>query len=511
MKRKLTLVSLLYALGTIGLPSAWGQDASIRILVGLREPSAAKLFPENKPKGIQIHHRFVELGVVAMTVPRSAIADLVKDPDVLFVEEDPQRFPYAESVPYGIDKVQAREVWDRDQDGVIDPGAYTGAGILVCIIDSGLSTSHEEFRDLGVVGGYPANFDKDGCGHGTHVAGTITAALNGIGVVGVSPGKVPLFIVKVFGTGSQADGCGWSYASDLIDAASHCAQAGARVISMSLGGLSPSQAEERAFQRLYDAGLLSIAAAGNGGDTSTSYPAGYQSVVSVAALDSSDAVASFSQQNPDVELAAPGVDVLSSVPWFSQNDLQIQGTTYGGRQLEGAAFGKASGILIEGGLCATKGAWSGKIVLCLRGDLTFREKVQNVEDGGGLAALVFNNGPGNFNGTLGEGNTSRIPALSFSQEDGQLLLQGALGKSGEVLSFKDFPGSGYEAWQGTSMATPHVSGVAALVWSANPALTNAQIREALDKTALDLGPAGRDDATGYGLVQARKALEFGSR
>jgi serine protease len=69
-------------------------------------------------------------------------------------------------------------------------------------------------------------------------------------------------------------------------------------------------------------------------------------------------------------------------------------------------------------------------------------------------------------------------------------------------------GSGYEAWDGTSMATPHVSGVAALVWSNFPALTNADIRSALESTAEDLGVAGRDNYFGWGLVQAKAAYDL---
>jgi len=58
------------------------------------------------------------------------------------------------------------------------------------------------------------------------------------------------------------------------------------------------------------------------------------------------------------------------------------------------------------------------------------------------------------------------------------------------------------------MATPHVSGVAALIWSANPSWTNVQIREAMAATAMDLGEAGRDVYFGYGLVQAKDALNY---
>lgn len=70
------------------------------------------------------------------------------------------------------------------------------------------------------------------------------------------------------------------------------------------------------------------------------------------------------------------------------------------------------------------------------------------------------------------------------------------------------PASGYEAWDGTSMATPHVAGVAALVWAHKPTWTNAQLREALERTAQDLGAAGRDNYYGHGLVQAKSALDY---
>ena len=69
-------------------------------------------------------------------------------------------------------------------------------------------------------------------------------------------------------------------------------------------------------------------------------------------------------------------------------------------------------------------------------------------------------------------------------------------------------GYGYASWDGTSMASPHVAGVAALVWSHHPGKTNAEIREALQNTALDLGSAGKDNSYGYGLVQAKAAVEY---
>ena len=82
---------------------------------------------------------------------------------------------------------------------------------------------------------------------------------------------------------------------------------------MSLGGVSPSEIERDFFQDLFDHhGILSIAAAGNSGSAFYSYPASYPSIMSVAATDSSNAIASFSQYNDQIDIAAPGVDVLST-------------------------------------------------------------------------------------------------------------------------------------------------------------------------------------------------------
>ncbi|MDF1514880.1 MAG: S8 family serine peptidase, partial [Anaerolineae bacterium] len=263
--------------------------------------------------------------------------------------------------------------------------------------------------------------------------------------------------------------------------------------------------EQNQFNWLWDQGILSIAAAGNAGDTSMSYPASHVSVISVAATDINNVVADFSQQNDQVELAAPGVDVLSTVPWLATDELTVDDVVYDAQHIEFTAYGSAGGALVNGSLCDSTGSWSGNIVLCERGEISFYDKVMNVQNGGGTAAVIYNNEPGSFYGTLGEGNSSNIVAISLSQDDGQYLVANNLGSIGDVVSISSKPDSGYEAWNGTSMATPHVSGVAALLWSSDPSLTNADIRAAMNQTALDLGVAGRDNAYGYGLVQAYDA------
>ena len=373
-------------------------------------------------------------------------------------------------------------------------------------------SDHEDLAGIDLLGGYtqtnpnPDDWTFDGVGHGTHVAGTIAAMNNDLGVVGVTPGTVSLYIVKIFGD----DGL-WvskAHASDLIDAAYHCADNGANVISMSLSGTQKSGKEEMAFENLYAAGILSVAAASNDGISEYHYPASYDSVISVAALDETYQVADFSQFNDQVELAAPGVAVLSTIPYLEVNQLTVDGETFTANHVEFTPYINAGGVLVDGGRCLATDNWDGAVVLCERGDISFYDKVMNVQNSGGVAAVLYNNEPGNFFGTLGEGNSSTIVAISLSQEDGQYLVANKLGLWADISTNITWNANSYEAWDGTSMATPHVSAVAALIWSWDPSLTNQKIREALQLTALDLGDPGRDVYYGYGLVQAYDALVY---
>jgi subtilisin family serine protease len=493
---------IIATLAIVSTASTSSEEGKARIWVEFSPGAKGQVQRALNAAGAEFHYEFDDLNSFVVSLPEQALAGLSHNPNILSIEEDVKRYPTAEEIPFGVDMVQARDVWDADWDGVIDAGAPTGAGRTVCIIDSGLYTGHEDFTGVNIIGGYPSNWNTDTCGHGTHVAGTIVAGLNNLGVVGVTPGSTSLYIVKVFG-----DNCAWTYSSTLTDAANRCSAAGANIISMSLGGAKSSTTEKRAFDSLYAKGVLSIAAAGNEGTSALNYPAGYSSVVSVAAIDENKAVADFSQFNSDVELAAPGVGVKSTVPYIETNTVTVDGVIYTGGHVEYSPYGAASGDLVDGGLCTTTGAWAGKVVLCQRGEIDFFTKVMNVQSGGGVAAVIYNNLPGGFLGTLGEGNSSTIPALSLSQEDGQYLVANKLGRVAETFSEIAWGVNGYELYDGTSMATPHVSAVAALLWSYNPSLTNQNIRDAMTSTAEDLGTAGRDVYYGFGLVQAKSALD----
>jgi subtilisin family serine protease len=113
--------------------------------------------------------------------------------------------------------------------------------------------------------------------------------------------------------------------------------------------------------------------------------------------------------------------------------------------------------------------------------------------------VVYNNVAGGFAGTLG-GVATTIPSVTASDTEGADMLT-KLGQSATVA----VETTNYAYFDGTSMATPHVSAVAALVWSYFPTCTGEQIRQSLNKSAKDLDVAGRDSKTGYGLVQAQAA------
>ena len=520
------IIALLFVMGSI-TPAYSAPE--VRVFVEYRVGQQTGVQNVLKNAGAAFHYQFDELNSFVVSLPESALNGIRRNPNVISIEEDPIRelvrnIPSkaaavtAESilpeqvVPYGVDMVQARDIWDANRDGKIDKKAPTGAGRTVCIIDTGLFTEHEDFVGVDITGGISQTNDDtglwtlDGYGHGTHVAGTIVAQNNEYGVVGVTPGTASLYIVKIFGD----DGL-WvskAHASDLIEAANLCAVNGANIISMSLSGTNKSGKEEKAFNALYAQGILSVAAASNDGLPDYHYPASYDSVVSVGALDENKIIADFSNFNDQVELAAPGVGVLSTIPYISENWVLVDGITYSANHVEFAAQGEISAPLADGGFCIDETEdLTGLIALCKRGEISFNDKVINATGRGAVGVIIYNNIPGNDFFTLGDG-TSELIVISLSLEDGEYLVSTKLGVEATISAQTNWNVSGYEAWGGTSMATPHVSAVAALIWSWNPALTNVQIREALTITALDLGDPGRDVYYGYGLVQAYDALKY---
>jgi serine protease len=324
--------------------------------------------------------------------------------------------------------------------------------------------------------------------------------------------------------------------TSFVDAAIEwCASQGSKVINLSLGGVgSPNQSSQDILDALWEEGVLVVAAAGNEANTQKSYPASYEHVLSVAAVDELNRHASFSQRNDAVDISAPGVQVLSTVGGVLAMVLLLSSETttdervvvvsdLNERRMSFAPFidPTVDEDIVQESLeivdCQEGfdvcGGVENRACLIERGTTFFWEKALNCQAGGGILVLIYSNVDGIFLGTLGDDSTGvEIPVLSLTRSEGQDLLSqdGSSSSSGVVAVVSVVPAnSGYSFFSGTSMASPHVVGVAARIWAARSDCTNAQVQDAMLTTALDLGPtAGRDDLYGYGLVQALDAYNY---
>ncbi|MDP2183137.1 MAG: S8 family peptidase [Actinomycetota bacterium] len=215
---------------------------------------------------------------------------------LVYAVKKPTPAPAAEIVPANMYQIEADQVWDEN----------TGDGVKVAIVDTGIDVKHS---DLTVAGGvsevvYTGSYADDN-GHGTHVAGIVAALDNTIGVVGVGS-DIDLYAVKVL----NRKGSG--YTSDIIAGLEWCNNNDIDVVNMSLGSSVYVQSFQDACTTLYESGTVIVAAAGNTGTLQSFYPAAYAGVVGVGAVDSVNAIASFSTYGPHVDLVAPGVNIYST-------------------------------------------------------------------------------------------------------------------------------------------------------------------------------------------------------
>ncbi len=283
-----------------------GPPDRVSVIIGFnRQPGPGEQALVRSAGGV-ISHVYHIIPAIAATLPRQAVQPLANHPAVSIIEPDAPLYALDEyTAAWGVQKIAAKAVHDSGNKG---------NGVKVCIIDSGIDVNHPELS-ANYIGGYDfVNNDSDpndDNGHGTHVAGTIAARLNSVGVVGVAP-EAQILAYKIL------DASGSGTFSSAIAAIEACVNAGGKVTNNSYGASQdPGTQVKAAFDNAYNAGVLHVAAAGNATVftcNAVSYPARYDSVIAVAATGSNDAVASWSCRGPEVELAAPGVNVYSAYP-----------------------------------------------------------------------------------------------------------------------------------------------------------------------------------------------------
>lgn len=554
--------AFVHALANMGVEAEWAET-TIRIA---------------EQAGVQmqkIRHEFTYLfNGVGLFLPGRVITQVAALGPVRAVHANPER-PYlvkhaADSAPLeGPDPVSKQPthpehnasvpflgvaaLWSRpaDQGGPID-----GTGTIVAVIDTGVDYSHPAFggtdqapNDKVVyAASYTGEPPRDNFGHGTHVAGIIAGDLykgtprGDSNMQGVAP-KAKLMSFKVL----SGNGSGTS--SNIIMAMEEAVKRGAHVLNLSLGDSQsdPKSPEAIAASNAMKAGAIVCIAAGNAGPArgTVGSPGTALEVLTVGASTDDSVTAQFAQVMVGGQVGGDPIAVRSMAG--SGAISSITTTLHYVR----CGQGKAASDFPP--------AVKGGIALIERGQVTFTDKGKAAQAAGALAAIIYNNQPGPFFGSVNEGEVA-IPVLSISKEDGHRLIDLGFGDGGQSLALMQLsdqavpqpdklaefssrgptkgaglkpescapgvsvysttilpkmalnPGSsmadasGYTKASGTSMATPHMAGVAALMRQAHPNWDSATAKAAMVNTSLVMDGQGGVLDQGAGRIHPLLAV-----
>jgi subtilisin family serine protease len=522
-----------------GASAATSASSREHLLVGYNHAPTAADRAAIASVGGKIRREFGSIAALAVDLPSGKASDIRSQSGVSYVETDGVRTPLSLSGTLPTSQLVPR--LDNGMYGLVtthtveaQAAGNTGRGVTACVADTGLDTRHPDIAP-NLVTTYDVFSNTEGLHatdvydlgvqktetHATHVSGIVLGANNGLGIVGVAPGA-KLQEARVLKT--QADGSVSGETSEVMAGVQWLATHGCQVINMSLGGGDKSQAEAALYNHIRnDLHVLIVVASGNDASKKVSFPGGYQSVLTVGAVDSKNQLASFSNTGAQLDVVAPGVDNLSSFP-SGRAGIPAEGRdafatigskTYAALPMEFAAATPSTGITgplvncLQGQSKADCGASppAGFVALIQRGAVSFAQKVDSAMRAGASAAIVYNNaanGPGNFNGTLGtvdDNGTPWIPAISLSQTDGEAI---AAAHPATATAFNVAMAWNYDS--GTSMATPHVTGLAALILGKNPKLTPDQVETIIERNTTDLGVPNYDTTFGWGLINSKAAL-----
>lgn len=318
------LVSMLFAAGAIGteIPSRF-EDG--RLLVGFK-PGID--WSQKRQMGVRLGAVALRdldgLGATLFQVPLGTVlqkaVSFSREPSVTFAEPDFRVRTLATptdsnwTLQWGPAQIQTAEGWDVYPSSFSGQGA-SGTGVKVAVVDTGILASHADLNDGRVLTSLGANCVSGSCtastatddnGHGTHVAGIISAETNNLqGIAGVAFNSVliPVKVVDAAGEGTDL-----GVASGIVWAA----QKGAKIINVSLGSTAHSSTLCNAVTTAASYGSLVVAASGNDGAEGVDYPAACFGAVAVGATSTSDSLAEFSDSGSQLWSAAPGVDILST-------------------------------------------------------------------------------------------------------------------------------------------------------------------------------------------------------
>jgi len=344
-KKHYLLISILLTLGLAitfmavnSLPLSASEPSARKIVVFEKNVSDSQREDILGGAGVKKIKRFEQIlsADVAELTP-SQEARLKKDARIKRVDEDIEVFALGESqsqqvkaskvlsssqtLPWGINMIDAELVW---------PSGNMANPIKVGIIDTGISSAHPDLA-ANIKGGVNTiNSRKswnDDNGHGSHVAGIVAALNNSVGVIGAAP-AADLYAIKVL------DASGSGYLSDVIEGIQWAVANKIQVINMSLGASQDVQSFHDAVTAAYNAGVVIVAAAGNSGGA-VIYPAAYPEAIAVSATDQNNQLASWSSRGPEVDLAAPGVNIYST--YKSTGYATLSGTSMAAPHVAGAA------------------------------------------------------------------------------------------------------------------------------------------------------------------------------
>ncbi|WP_053071908.1 S8 family serine peptidase [Ornithinibacillus contaminans] len=489
--------------------------------------------PEAHKEYIETYHPFIEVMATYDTLfnglaLQGAPKDLAKMGTLDFIKAVHTVQHYEAMLSPTIGKISDPTELEKNQDIVwpaeLNNTTYTGKGITVGVIDTGIDYNHPDLQE-NYIGGYDVvDLDDDPMEtqesegipteHGSHVAGIIAANGN---MKGVAP-NAKIRSYRALGPG----GSGTSV--QVIAAMEQAVQDGVDVINLSLGNSvnGPDYPTSVAVNRASELGVAIVIANGNSGpeNWTVGAPATARNALAVGAFANSQTLPMLYDALSNQKISP--VPMMGSVPWDLTKSYEI--------------------------VANPEAPLEGKIALLQRGEVPFYDLAKQAEEKGAIAVIIYNNEQGSFQGAItGRDEPITIPVVSVSKKDGKRLLNMAKQqahpyletiyeqtKSGvatfssrgpvtvnweikpDVLApgtniLSTVPGGGYMPMQGTSMASPHVAGVVALLKEAHPNWTNEQIFGALKTTAYRLetedGTPAEPIGQGMGKIDPKRAIE----